>query len=246
LTSQSSNLDQTELPHYECHICRDTGFILTEADGTLLATLCKCREVKKYKRILRESGISEAFQKKTFDVFDTKGHEELQRAKKAAMEYVNGYHERGDRHYSIMFLGQPGSGKTHLAIAIANCLMNQFIPVKYVIYSEMVRELKAKQHCPEEFQKAIWPYQEVEVLLIDDLFKNATRQGRIQETDLNVVFEVINHRYMKRLPTIISSEYHVKELFSIDEALASRLIEMSRGWIVTITDPKLNHRLNVV
>lgn len=243
-TSANSNIRDDDTPQYECYICKDTGFTFTEGiEGSLLAIPCKCREIKKYKKILQQSGISDAFQGKTLSNFMPGNNPLLQKAKKAAIAYVDGYQEKGDEHYSIMFLGQPGAGKTHLAIAIANSLINQVIPVKYVVYYEMVRELKAKQKSPEEFNEAVKPYCRVEVLLIDDLFKNAKRLGRVQETDLNVVFEIINHRYMRQMPTIISSEYKAGDLFEIDEALGSRLIEMAKGNIITFDGVALNHRL---
>lgn len=227
---------------YDCSICKDREIVLFEAEGNLLAKQCECVPVKKYKRILTKSGISAEFQQKNFKNYtiDTKERKEaFGAAKRYSQEYIN----NKDDLYSIMFLGQPGAGKTHLAIAIANSLMDQLIPVKYIIYPEMMRQLKAFKNNNDEFNAIINELKNVEVLLVDDLFKFAERGGRVSETDLDVMFELVNHRYFTKKPMIISSEYTTERLYRIDSALGSRLVEMSKGRIVNLVGKHLNWRL---
>ena len=76
------------------------------------------------------------------------------------------------------------------------------------------------------------------VLLIDDLFK-----GSISKSDINIMFELINHRYFNKLPVIVSTELSIENLVNIDEALGSRLIEMSKDFLVGIRNKKLNYRI---
>jgi DNA replication protein DnaC len=57
------------------------------------------------------------------------------------------------------------------------------------------------------------------------------------------MFELINHRYFNNLPIIISSELSVSRLLSIDEALGSRLVEMSKGRVVELRGRELNYRM---
>ena len=57
-----------------------------------------------------------------------------------------------------------------------------------------------------------------------DLFK-----AKITDSDINIMFELINNRYFNNLPIIVSSEFSVLRLMDVDEALGSRLIEMSKG-----------------
>ena len=76
------------------------------------------------------------------------------------------------------------------------------------------------------------------VLFVDDLFK-----GKITDSDINIMFELINHRYFNNLPVIISSECGVGRLLDIDEALGSRLVEMSRGRVVELRGRELNYRM---
>ena len=75
------------------------------------------------------------------------------------------------------------------------------------------------------------------VLFIDDLFK-----GRSTDSDKNIMYELINHRYLKRLPMIVSTEKYPKDLLAVDEALGSRIIEMSKGYVVEFKESG-NYRL---
>jgi len=57
------------------------------------------------------------------------------------------------------------------------------------------------------------------------------------------MFEIINYRYLKGAPIIVSSEYKVEELLDFNEAIGSRIIEMCRGRIIELDGMDLNHRL---
>lgn len=82
----------------------------------------------------------------------------------------------------------------------------------------------------------------VDVLFIDDLFK-----GRDFPTNFQIeqMFAVVNYRYINHKPIMISSEKTVDELCDIDEALGTRIFEMSKDYTVVIKGnrKKLNHRL---
>ncbi|QJA09381.1 hypothetical protein HF520_10610 [Romboutsia sp. CE17] len=63
-----SNLEEQEnfIAKYDCNKCRDTTYILVDDE----AVPCSCKEVRRAKKILAESSISEELFKKTFDNFD--------------------------------------------------------------------------------------------------------------------------------------------------------------------------------
>lgn len=74
--------------------------------------------------------------------------------------------------------------------------------------------------------------------MVDDLFK-----GSVNKSDVNIVFEIVNFRYFNNLFMIVSFEKGVDELLDIDEAIGSRLIEMSKHCLVEIKGRKLNFRV---
>jgi DNA replication protein DnaC len=212
------------------------------------AKMCKCREAKQYQRILDSSGISEAFQKKNFGNFKPV-NDTINSIKNMAIKYVKDFDRiRGTENNSIAFLGQVGSGKTHLSIAIANNLMKQNIGVRYMQYREDIMKIKQSAVNEIAYNREVNKYKNASVLLIDDLYKGAVTKNRmgyevVNEADLRAMFEIINYRYLKKLPIIVSSEYTTDRLLSFDEAIGSRIIQMCKGHIVELKGQELNYRL---
>lgn len=137
-----------------------------------------------------------------------------------------------------MFLGQVGSGKTHLSLAISNKLIKNCVGVLYMSYRDVITRIKQNIMDGEEYERLVSRYKNAKVLLIDDLFK-----GSVTKSDVNIMFEIINFRYFNNLPVIVSSEKYAQELLDIDEAVGSRLIEMSKDYIVQMKGKKLNFRV---
>ena len=54
---------------YYCHECNNKGFMFKSRGDELVSYVCKCREIRKSLRILRESGLEAVIEKKTFDSF---------------------------------------------------------------------------------------------------------------------------------------------------------------------------------
>lgn len=133
-------------------------------------------------------------------------------------------------------MGQVGSGKTHLSLAIANELMDSGVGVVYMSYREVITRLKQNIMDEVYYHRVMGKYKNARVLLIDDLFK-----GKITESDINIVFELLNFRYFNKLPVIVSCEMDVNRILNIDEAIGSRLVEMCD--IVEVKGRKLNYRM---
>ena len=155
------------------------------------------------------------------------------------MDYENEFLDiENSRCNSIMFLGQVGSGKTHLSMAICNELMDRGVSIIYMGYRDAITSIKQNMLDSVYYNKVMNRYKNARVLFVDDLFK-----GKITDSDINIMFELINHRYFNNLPVIISSECGVDRLLGIDEALGSRLVEMSKGRIVELRGRDLNYRM---
>ena len=204
-----------------------------------VAVPCECRDIRIAEDILKQSGISEEFRKKTFDNFNYSYDIQVIDAYSKATRYYSDFSNiRDTRRNSFLALGQVGSGKTHLSLAIANKLMDDGIGVVYMGYRDVIMRFKQNVMNEEEYNKLMNRYKRAKVLLIDDLFK-----GKITDSDINIMFELINHRYFNNLPMIVSSEFNVGRLLEVDEALGSRLIEMSKGRVVELRGRELNYRM---
>lgn len=228
-------------PEYECPKCKDTRFVYrTDENGCEIACRCECYEISRSREMMKRSGISAEFQKKTFDNFTTKGNAQLTNAKYKAMQYVEHFGQtEHDRYNSIMFTGQVGAGKTHLGTAICGALMKKGVAVIYMAYRNAVTKIKQNIIDEAVYNRELKQYTSARVLYIDDLLK-----GRLTDTDINIMYEIVNYRYMNNMPIIISAEKTPNELLAFDEAIGSRLIEMCRGNIIQFHGKELNYRLN--
>lgn len=185
------------------------------------------------------SEITEQFRKLTFENFDvTNKDAQINRAFQIAMLYQNDFENvKKQRHNSISLLGQSGCGKTHLLCAISNALMHNGIELIYFPYVEGCNNLKSNF---EEIESKIERLKKISVLFIDDLFKGREKPTAWQ---VETMFAIINYRYINHLPILISSEKTFDELNAIDEALGSRILQMSKDFNVAIKGKNLNHRL---
>ena len=225
---------------YDCPNCHDSGFILARDEmGYEYAAECKCRAIKRAKERLERSGLARQFKEKTFETFNTCNNEQLIDAKKTAICFTAKLEDTLlEEKPSLILCGQVGAGKTHLGTASSTELINKGIAVIYMGYREEMTSLKSKVMDTDAYSKEIEKYKTAQVLFIDDFLK-----GKITESDINIVYEIINYRYNNNLPIIVSTEKNLDDLINFDEAIASRIIEMCHGYIIVFSGKELNYRL---
>lgn len=236
ISTNQKQEESTTANLYKCSKCQDTGFIINKNTNT--ATICDCQEKEHYQRILNNCGIAEEFRKVGFKEFQT--NTEFQKsAKSLAIQYVKEFENiEKERNNSIAFLGNCGSGKTHLSIAIANNLMAKNIGVLYMPYRESITRIKQVISDEVNYNNEINKYKRAKVLLIDDFAK-----GKTTESDINIMFEIINFRYLNHKPIIISSELSQEKLLDFDEAIGSRIIQMCKNRTIQAIGIENNYRL---
>lgn len=214
--------------NYNCPECGGTTFILDKKTNT--AHRCRCYPRYLFMLGLKTSGIGARFLDKTFENFRAE-NEVLARIKGKAMSYSENYDKGQGTQPSILFLGNVGTGKTHLAVSVAQVLLGKGIRVKYMGYRTEITKLKQIVVDYAAYTEEMESLKQSECLLIDDMFK-----GKVTEADVNYCYEIIDYRYTNGLPIIVTSEKTVKELLEIDEAIASRMFEMAADNIITIGD----------
>lgn len=188
---------------------------------------------------MKSSMITDEMSRKTFDNFETESRDnQIKVAKDYALLYCNEFSNiKKDRFNSFVVLGQVGSGKTHLLFAIANSLLSSGVQVIYFPYVEAINDLKSNFEIIEEKVERL---KKVEVLFIDDLFKGRDKPTSWQ---IETMFSIINYRYLNHLPILLTSEKDFDLLIEIDEAIMSRIYEMSRGYRFVLKGKELNNRL---
>lgn len=123
---------------------------------------------------------------------------------------------------SLIILGKIGSGKTHLAGAISNVLIDRGIPVLFGTLSEHLEKIR------QEFNSSgdrvyLAKMKTIPVLVIDDI-------GREKETDWTrqILFDTINFRYEHMTPTIITANLDIDTFANrLGDDIFSRIYEMS-------------------
>lgn len=222
---------------YNCPICKDKGSIIVEqTNGQPIVKMCKCKQ----KEILRQQWIDAGFNimsaDRNFKTFKI-NNKVSKKMRDMAMDYVRSFRTIPFNN-SISFLGQPGSGKTHICMAIALELIKKgFYPV-YFPYREIITELKQNVMNPTVYQEKMNKYKKSKILIIDDLFK-----GGATESDIRTMFDILNYRYLNRLPIVVSSEHLSQSLLNIDNAIGGRIIEMCENRILDILGEEFDKRL---
>lgn len=233
------------LTGYDCPECKNRGYhVIPREDGSISTRDCECMKIRRCVWEMEKSGLKNIIKEKTFETYADA--EPWQKAIKA------GAHAYADTLEGwLLFCGQSGSGKTHLCTAVCRHRLLSGDEVRYMPWRDKVAELKAMSLDSERRGEIISGYKTAQILYIDDLYKvGRATDGSSNPTgaDVSLAFEIINHRYINHLPTIISTEKTPQELVEIDEATGSRIIEMAGGNVYSISrDQKRNYRLrNVV
>lgn len=162
----------------------------------------------KITKLLGSSGIKKRFQQRRFDNFvaDTPAR---QRAYNVAKAYADTFDKHRADGTGLYIEGTNGTGKTHLAAAIAMQLITVLhIPVICKTASDLLLDIKAafdKEGVSEAHVLEI--YKTVDLLIIDDL-------GKEQCTDwsISTLYSIVNDRYEEMRPTIITTNYNSDNL----------------------------------
>lgn len=227
------------MSQFKCELCKDVGYIIKmQPNAQPLMTPCKCMELERVKRLWKNSGINAEVIDKTFSNFE-EWSSKSKEMKAIAIKYYRSFAAiKERRRNSILLCGNPGSGKTHIALALANNFLKKDIKVVYMSYRDVITSIKQNMIDVEYYKKTLSKYQTCDVLLLDDLYK-----GKVNGADINIIFELINYRYLNNLPLIVSTEYTLEKLLGFDEAIGSRIYEMSKDYIVEIEGKENNFRL---
>ncbi|MEZ4770234.1 MAG: ATP-binding protein [Caldilineales bacterium] len=157
---------------------------------------------------------------------EAEARDNLARAKSIAEEYS------ADPQGWLVFTGRYGSGKTHLAAAVANDYQKTHHErPMFVVVPDLLDYLRAA-FGPQTTSSLDMRFDEVRhspLLILDDLgTESATPWAREK------LFQLLNYRYAARLPTVITTSDKIE---NIDERLASRMLDTSRCRVFSILAP---------
>jgi len=144
-----------------------------------------------------------------------------------ALSICRGYAENFAEHFEagrcLLLLGNVGTGKTHLATAIANHIMRTTTATAvYRTVGGILQHIKGSYDRESEYSEAdaFAAYTKPSLLIIDEV--GATKPT---EFELATLFNIINGRYEEQLPTVVISNMPAGELSG---ALGERCVDRLR------------------
>ena len=233
--------ESDSITEFNCKKCLNRGYIWvpTQYLGHWQESMesCTCKKVRASIRRMKRSGLEGSLKKlKDFEVTE----KWQQNMVDTATAYLNADHSNGE---TLFLGGAVGSGKTFIGSAVCRELLRNGHEVIYMPWVNEAQRLKALAN-DESLSQEIATYSKAEYLYIDDLFKPLPGQTAPTAADIRLAYDIINYRYVNKLPMIISCEKYIMELLEIDEATISRLYERAKGFNVNVgRAPGRNYRM---
>ncbi len=129
----------------------------------------------------------------------------------------------------LVFTGSSGSGKTHLAAAIANERINAGEPALFMVVPDLLDHLRASYE-PEDadigFEQLFDQVRNTPLLLLDDVDTGSGSQWAKEK-----LLQIVNHRYNASLPTVFTTTTRPQQL---DERLATRLCDEGLSHVMVL------------
>lgn len=142
---------------------------------------------------------------------------------------------------NIIFVGQPGTGKTHLSISIGLKALNYGYSVLFTSVWEMITTLQ-QSRADHTYRKKIDHFVKPDLLILDELGYRS-----LGETTVEDFFEIISQRYGKKSIIITSNrDFSGWDKIFFDKtltgAIIDRLIHHCHTFVITGESYRFKHR----
>ena len=180
-----------------------------QAEAERVATAARQR----LEAMLHEAAIPARFAGRTLASY-TAETQEQQRALKVATDFATNFDERLRRGESLILLGAPGTGKSHLAAAILQAIMPRHCGL-YQTCAGLIRAVRNtwRKDAERSEGQVLAMLAEVPLLVVDEV---GVQYGT--DSEQNILFEVLDRRYRDMMPTILLANLKLKREKAEDPA----------------------------
>lgn len=179
----------------------------------------ECRRERKEREAYGALAIPPRFQNKTFRNFIV-----VDNSQRAVFDFMYDYCMHADEvcesGQSLIFLGRPGTGKTHLACATLTEFRHFGHTGLFTSVARMIRTIRDTWGTQESERAAIDRFSSVDLLVIDEVGVQAG-----SDNERNILFSVLNERYENVKPTILISN---ETLSSFKDFIGERIFDRFR------------------
>jgi DNA replication protein DnaC len=135
----------------------------------------------------------------------------------------------------LVFMGETGCGKTHLASAIVNYRYEMGKPALFVVVPDFLDHLRSAFNPDSKisYDQLFESVKTAPLLVLDDFGEQSTNPW-VKEK----LYQLINYRYNSRLPTVITTRLSLDEIMNdVDPSISSRLVDRNISVTFAIIAP---------
>lgn len=144
----------------------------------------------------------------------------------------------------FLILGNAGVGKTYSLQCLASALIERAKKVRFVNVNQILDEVKNTFDSEKKESDVIDNYKTIDFLFIDDF--GAERKSDFSK---NLIYKIIDYRYVNNLPTFFSSNYTMEELQNINDIDFERIVSRIQDKCQTLVikgDTRRNNNITIL